>query len=292
MAKEPSAAQLAARKKFGDAAKAKAAARRNAVSETSNPENLAVNQPTPPEPTDVPDDQPVPEPHDPGLAGEPSYSELEKQVLELKAAMFDRFLSQPQATPAQTSGPQITERGIVGTKERYPTDPGLYPDPRDRLATEVRLQSVAFPYNYELEYKCNPTRRYQTQDGVWQIEPQFELELNRIILDPMSGAQTNGRYTICRGIFFEDPDSALVVAQEKGLRVDEFGEHDFLNEMRYLRMRDWLFDAFFTPMDTSPKSNKREIVIDGKLVPYFEVSGEDAQNIPFDKLTQADKLKV
>lgn len=221
---------------------------------------------------------PAPEPHDPGNPQEPTVTELQRQILELKAFMFD---NQVGSQPA--SGPTLTDRGIVGTKERYPVNPELYPDPRERLSNEARLQPVAFKYNYELNYTCNPTKRYQTQDGVWFVEPQFTLELNRIVLDEL-GEPTNQRYTICRGIFFEDPETAIQMAMDMGLPIDDANEKTFLDEMRYLRMRDWLFGAFYETLDTTPKKNKREISIDGQLVEMFEVSGENPQTIPFGQL--------
>lgn len=294
MAKEPTEKQLAARAKFAAASKKKAAERK---AEKENP----VPQQAPPIPQQVVVDAAAareaekiggetytpdaPEPKDPGAPQDPSVDQLQRAVLETLQNLFGNM------GQAQThGGASLSEaRGIVGTKERYPVDPNHYPDPRERLSDEARLQTVAFKHNYELDYTCNPTRRYQTQDGIWQVEPQFTLQLNRVLLDPATSKPTSGRYTICRGIFFEDPDTAIQMAADLGMPIGD-NEFDFLNEMRYIRMRDWLLDAFFTPIDTSPKKNKREMVIDGKQVEYFEVSGEDSQEIPFSQLK--NKLKV
>ena len=227
----------------------------------------------------------VTQPRDPGNPQEPSLEDLQRVVLETLQNVFGGAV--PQAKPADAT---LTDRGIVGTKERYPVDPALYPNPTERISHEPRLEPVAFRYNYELDYKCNPTKRYQTQDGVWFIEPQFTLELNRIVRDELTGEATNRRYTICRGVFFEDPDTAIQMAYDMGVPVPSDDQFDFLNEMRYIRMRDWVFEAFFQPLDTSPKSNKREVVIDGRLVEMFEVNGEDAQTIPFNQIR--NKLKA
>lgn len=220
--------------------------------------------PTPPTP---------PEPVDPGPVQNQEVEELKRMIQEMQASMWQ-----------QSQGRQVNQLGAtIGTTERYSLDPDNYPDPRERLAKEQRLSRFAFDQNFELNYLCHPTRRYQTIDGHWQIEPQFDLELIRIVMDEVTGEPTNGRYVVCRGIFFEDPDSAISVARENGLEVDENNEKSFLDEMRYLRMRDWLLEAFYPPLP-QVKQNKKEMVIGGKLVEYFEVNSENSEAIPFSKL--------
>lgn len=261
MPKQPSEKQLAARKALGEAAKARAAAKRELKA------TLDVNRA---------------EPVAPVQDAEVNVSDLMRQVRELQAAMFTQ-----SQTPAP-QGPQYGNRGLIGTHEKYIVDPANYPDPRQRLASEPRLARFAFPMNYELEWTVSVTE-YTTIDNMRVREPKFTLELNRIMLDEFTGETTPGRYTICRGIFHEDPEAALVVAREQGLDVDNFGEKEFLNEMRYLRMRDWLTEAFYPPAPSAQK-NKREMVIDNKLVDYFEVNSEGSSKIPFDDLDK--KLKV
>lgn len=263
MAKQPSEAQLAARKKFAEASRARAAARKAGKEEQ------------------VPPVDPV----DPGNPKDPEVEDLKRMVTELKAMVLDKQMAEKNGSDAV-----LTDRGIVGTHERYIMDPAQYPDPRERLASEQRLTHLAFDLNFELEYGCHSTRRYQTIDGRWQVEPQFDLELIRKVRDENTGELTPGRYTVCKGIFFEDPDSAVAVANEQGLPVDDSNQKEFLDEMRYIRMRDWLMDAFFYPVDTSPQKKKRDMVIDGRQVQYWEVSGEESQAIPFGQLR--NKLKT
>lgn len=189
-----------------------------------------------------------------------------------------RLRSQQQ----QQSGPQAGAQGLVGTHERYKMARGYYPDPRERLTAEPRLQRFAFPINYELGWEVGVSQ-YKTIDGVNTKEPNFKIELNRVVMDEDTGEATNGRYTICRGIFHEDPEAALIVAREHGIEVDETDERTFLDEMRYLRIRDWLLDAFYPPKAVS-KKNKKEVVIGNKLVEFFEVNSEDSESIPFSQL--------
>ncbi len=134
--------------------------------------------------------------------------------------------------------------------------------------------------NYELNWNTSVSQ-YKTADGINTKEPKFTIELNRIIIDEDTGESTNGRYTICRGIFHEDPDAALVVARDNGYTVEEWAEAEFLNEMRYLRIRDWLLEAFYPPKPSQEKKNKKEMVIGGKLVEYFEISSESTESVPF-----------
>lgn len=184
---------------------------------------------------------------------------------------------------SQQQGPQLTSRGIVGTIDRYLMDPANYPDPRPRLQEEPRLKRFAFGDNYELTWEVVPTR-YQTIDGVWQQEPKFTLELIGVAYDPDTGERTNRRYTITRGIFFEDPEAAIVVARDNGLEVDETNQKQFLDEMRYLRFRNWLMEAFFPPISSAPKKDKKEMVIGNKLVETWEVSSESSERIDFGSL--------
>lgn len=182
-------------------------------------------------------------------------------------------------------GATVSQQGaVVGSVERYITDPSYYPDPRERLAKEPRLQRFAFDVNYELAWQIITPPAYTTLDNVRMREPRFILELNRIILDDDTGEPTPGRYTVCRLYLHEDPDAAIIIAREQGLDVDETNQKAFLDEMRYIRMRDWLIEAFYPSKASAPQQNKRDMSIGGKIVQYFEVSSEDAGKIPFDQL--------
>jgi hypothetical protein len=285
--KAPTEKQLAARKAFGEAAK-KRAADRKAAKENKNPQI----QNTPPSPpidvfNDIAEEEITQqngnqEPSDPGPVKSGDYEDLARQVMELKAMMFDNNVKLSQREPMNQGGAQATNRGLVGTHEKYSTNLDIYPDPRKRLTHEDKLARFAFPMNYELEWETGITS-YETIDGIRQKEPKFTLKLNRIILDEDTGEDTNRRYTICQAIFFEDPEAAIQVALEKGLEVDESNEKVFLDEMRYLRMRDWLFEAFYPPKPQQ-KINKHETVIDNRIVEVFEINSENSEKLPFDSL--------
>lgn len=206
------------------------------------------------------------------------YDDLQKQILELKGYLFDALKKNPPS-----SGVNVSGDGIKGTLEKYILSAEHYPDPRERLAQEAKLQRFAFPMNFELEWKVGITQ-YQTKDGLNVKEPKFNIQLNRIVMDEETGEATDGRYVITNAIFHEDPEAAIAVAAEQGVEVGELEEKAFLDEMRYLRIRDWLLEAFYTPLPASSKSNKREVVVNGKLVQYFEVNNEDGKGVDFSKL--------
>lgn len=205
------------------------------------------------------------------------YEDLQRQIEELKALL-------PRQTFQQ---PQISHSGkLVGRVDRYIVDPANYPDPCARLSAEPRLQRFAFPINYELDFKVTSTS-YQNQEGVNMREPKFTLELHKIVMDEDTGLPTNGRYVICRSIFHEDPEAALVIARDNGLEVDQTNEKQFLDEMRYLRMRDWLLEAFY-PKAAQPARQRKEVVVGNKLVEFFTVNSETSQS-PFKDINSTTK---
>lgn len=226
-------------------------------------------------------------------SGSEELSALQRRVEEL-TALVERVSTQPvasfpQPAPAQ---PQFSHRGsLVGTFEKYVVDPKNYPDPSERLGQEPKLQRFAFGQNYDLAWSVSTTS-YQTQDGVNTREPRFDLELRRIVFDEETGLPTDTRYSVCKLIFHEDPQAALVVARDNGIEPDEFpgGEKAFLDEMRYMRARDWLLEAFYPPTTDTIKKQRRDVVIGGKLVEVFDISSENAERMPFDQIGKSGKV--
>lgn len=231
-------------------------------------------------------DLPIADPTDPGMQA-PDYGDIMKRIDEMQAnqEMWKNIAMEAltRGNTAAPTGPQAGQAGLTGTYEKYVIDPTHYPDPRKRLQSEPRLSRFAFSENYELEWEIGVSS-YKTLDGVNTREPKFSIELIRIVMDEDTGEPTNRRYTICKAVFHEDPDAALVVARDNGVKVEEFEEAAFLNEMRYLRIRDWLLEAFYPPKPVQAKKNKRDAVIDGKLVEMWEINSEKNESIPFDQL--------
>lgn len=210
------------------------------------------------------------------------YNTLKKQVEELKQLIANQAKQQPA-----TQGAQITSTGLIGTLHKYSTDPSYYPDFTKRLAKEPRLSRFAFGENWELEFSVK-TSTYTTLDNRRVDEPQFTVQLIGVVFDE-DGNKTPGRYVRRQIIFFEDPDAAMTVARENGLNVEDFEEKNFLDEMRYLRVRDWLLENFYPPKNINRKQNKKQMVVGNQVVEYYEVSSVENSDIPFDQL--GNKMK-
>lgn len=254
MSKEPSAAQLAARQKFAEAARKRAAEAKKRA-ETLPPAKEVEEQNT-------------------------DISQLQKQIdeiMETNALLKAALLNKDQG---KTVGVGRNNQ-LLGEIDKYLVDPNNYPDPTPRLKSEPRLQTIAFNHNYELEYEQGISS-YETKTGVNMREPKFYVTLNKIVIDDQ-GNQTPKRYIARKMIFHEDPQAALVIARDNNLDVDKSDERVFLNEMRYLRVRDWLFDIFW-PKSASPAQKVREEAIGGTIVQVFEKSSVEPSNVEFDKL--------
>lgn len=242
----------------------------------------------PPEvPEDVPAAPPVSEQPVAEASSGDDIGELLARIKELEARLPVR----------QLEAPQLDSRGqLVGTYERYRTDPTYYPDPRKRLAQEPRLQRFAFGDNYDLTFDVGLTS-YQTLDGRNVKEPKFTLKLLQVVYDEDTGERKRvfdetekvwkeQRFTRTQMVFHEDPTTALTIAYDIGFDVDSVGEKEFLDEMRYLRMRDFLLECFYPP--APPKaSDRKEMVIGNRLVEIFTVNieeGDTVPAVPFDSL--------
>lgn len=205
--------------------------------------------------------------------------ELQKQIEELRAAM--KFMA-----PAAPVAPQVQvgANGLIGTVNRYNIDPLNYPDPRERLYDEKLLTRFAFKENYELTWSVTNTS-YTTIDNIRTREPKFTLELLKVQIDEQTSEKMRGRYLISTAIFHEDPDAAVAIAKEKGLQIDENNQKEFLDEMRYMRIRDWLLDCFLDPKPVQAKQNRKEVVLGNKTVPFFEINSiEKPDSLPFGRL--------
>lgn len=212
----------------------------------------------------------------PPTADNADVAELTQRVKQLEG-----FLRELAARPTQSpQGVQAGPQGLVGTFERYRLEPNYYPDPRERLRVEPRLSRFAFDDNYELAWEV-ATSQYKTLDGINTKEPRFTLKLIVKVYDNVTNELTNKRFVILKGVFHEDPDDALLIAEREGITVDETNQKAFLDEMRYLRFRDWLLEAFY-PTPPPAADNRKEVVIGNKLVELYEVNSSTPESMaPF-----------
>jgi hypothetical protein len=243
------------------------------------------------------------------LAAKPAQDKLNEQLVQTPAPSTDQDLStlieqikeananiaklQEELKHRPTEAPasqQASAAGgvLTGTHERYVIAPDYYPNPVERLMKEPRLARFAFADNYELKWEVQLSQ-YETVDHIRTKEPRFVLSLIVKIYDDTTGELTNRRFVILKGLFHEDPDAAIQIAQDNGITVDEANERDFLNEMRYLRFRDWLLEAFY-PTPPPPSQNKREVVIGNKLVEVYEVSSTQSESMAAGFASMSKKL--
>lgn len=216
------------------------------------------------------------------------YSDLQRQideVMETNALLKAALLGKDQSVGVGQGGK------LLGEVDKYLVDPDSYPDPTKRLAGESRLQTIAFNHNYELQYDFR-IRSYETKTGVNMREPEFTITLLRIVLDDQGervkvkspdGKLKDKFYIARRMMFHEDPQAALVIARENSLDIDKTDEAVFLNEMRYLRVRDWLF-GYFWPRITEDKSQILEEAVGGTIVQVYTKSSIEPSAVEFEKL--------
>ena len=240
------------------------------------------------------EEEPIVQVREQEILEEQSTSDLLRQFKELKesndllkAAFFGQQNQAAQnnqdATNQQRQGITVSGGGrLLGEVEKYLIDPDNYPDPTPRLRKEPRLQPLAFDYNYELVYEVSVTT-YETKTGINTKEPRFKITMNKIVLDDQ-GEQTDKRYVARSIIFHEDPQTALVLARENKIEVDKSNEKQFLDEMRYLRVKDWLFSIFWGEKPVDSNKVLSEVVIGGQLVQMFTKSSVDPSSIDFDKI--------
>jgi hypothetical protein len=219
------------------------------------------------------------------IGGEQSVDDLKAQIAEMQQNM--KFMQQMMM---QGQGPQLNKNArLVGVIDKYVVDPSNYPDPRPRLFAEPRLAPLAFNLHYEMDYEVGVSQ-YETKSGENLREPKFKVQLNRIVYNDQ-GEPTDKRYIARKLVFHEDPQAAIVIARENGLEVNPENEKDFLDEMRYLRVRDWLFDIFWPkPADEAAKIG--EEVIGGTIVQVYTKSSEDPSGIEFNRLDTEKKVRA
>lgn len=226
----------------------------------------------------------------------PNLSDMQRQLNEvmetnalLKAALLNNQQNQQQQP---SNGINVGQGGrLLGEVDKYLVDTDRYPNPTKRLSEENRLASIAFNHNYELMYDFS-VRSYETKTGVNMREPEFLITLLRVVLDDQGNrvqvADKNGNlkdkfYIARRLVFHEDPQAALVIARDNNILIDREDEKHFLDEMRYLRVRDWLFD-YLWPKQADEKSGIVEESVGGTLVQVFTKSSVDPSSVDFDQL--------
>lgn len=174
-----------------------------------------------------------------------------------------------QSTPEQQSGTDQFGKP-VGVIQRYSLDPAHYSDPRDALFALSELERHAFKQNYMLEWDIDQLI-YETKYGTSFADPKFTLVLWRKMFDD-NGEYQGKRFKIQTGIFFEDPAASVKEAAAIGLPIDNANSREFLEQMRFLRYKQWLMDIFNPKRPTNTAKKTTQMVIDNKVVEVEDYS--------------------
>ena len=204
-------------------------------------------------------------------------SDQEAEVAnETVAALLKRIEELEKKQFFQPPQQQVTSHGVRGTVVKFSLDPKYYPDPRERLAAEPKLEQQAFKHWFVLKWEIGKVN-YQTIDRINITEPKFRLELwKRTQTD--DNEPTDKIFRVHKMTFFEDPEAAIQLATDRGHDVPEELVKDFLDEMRYLRCRDWLFEIFWPPKMQRSQVDREE-VIGNRLVPVVELNSADSIDV-------------
>lgn len=214
--------------------------------------------------------------------------EMQRQINEVMET--NALLKAALLRGNDNSSVNIGRQGVLGVIDKYLVDPNNYADPTKRLSQENRLQSIAFNHNYELEYEFS-LRPYESK-GINYQEPEFIVTLLKVVLDDQGnrvqivgndGVSRDKFFKARRMVFHEDPQAALVIARDNNIDIDKSDEVTFLNEMRYIRVRDWLF-GYFWPIAAKSKDGIREEVVGGTIVEVYTKSSVEPSSVDFDQL--------
>jgi tetrahydromethanopterin S-methyltransferase subunit G len=149
----------------------------------------------------------------------------------------------------------------MGMIQKYSLDASHYANPIERLLATPELQRYALKENYELTWLVDQTI-YETKFGTTMADPKFNLTLKKKIYDA-SGELTDRKIIVQTGVFFEDPAASIQEALQLGLPIDDVNSPEFMEQMRYLRFKQWLVDIFNPQLPKSTKAVVTDQVIDG-----------------------------
>lgn len=173
-----------------------------------------------------------------------------------------------QYTAQMQGQPTVGRNGIQGKLVRYPIETSYYPNPVARLYAEPTLKRFNLEENYFFDWTVEGVE-YEKY-GVTYAEPKFTVRLFRRLFDD-DGITPNGQFALInRQIMHEDEVVARAAADKLGLTDSFESFEDMMNEVRFLRIRQWLLDLF-TPVKVETHKNKpTQQVIDGKVVEVFD----------------------
>lgn len=232
-----------------------------------------------PNPVEVPTEAPQPRKETVSFPEAPAGQNnemLEKLVLRLMDEIDElKKTKNPDMTAeaalqytAQMQGqPVVGRNGIQGKMFRYPIEPDYYPNPVERLYDEPTLSRFNLRENYFFDWEVEGVE-YEKY-GVTYAEPKFTVRLFRKLYG--DDGLPNGRFALInRQIQHEDEVVARAAADKLGLTDSFENFQEMMNEVRFLRIRQWLLDLFKPPQVETHNKQPTQMVIDGKVVEVFD----------------------
>jgi hypothetical protein len=233
-------------------------------------------------------------------ASEPEMEYHQNDDVEALKKRVDELTGMLGLLVGQNQAPSTVVANAKQVLTKYSFDPKDYPDPRPKIfqyfTSAPRLQRLAFQFNYDLDWEVQKVNF--EEDGQKYQAPRFVLKLLGKVIDedtqdikkyydPKEKKWFEQRYIVRQGMFFEDPDSYVFVANLHGVEVPEDLIKEFCDEMRYLTMRDWVQEYFFPPQ-AQTRRNEKETVIGNQLVKVYEVNTDDPRGYEMDELLPRD----
>lgn len=158
---------------------------------------------------------------------------------------------------------QVGVNGVTGQVFKYPVEPEYYPNPKERLYDVPFLKRFNLRDNYIITWGVEGVE-YE-KNGVAFAEPRFICHLYRRIFDE-DNEDTGTAALVSRTFLHEDRMVAIMTANKMGLSEQFEDERELMDEIRFIRVRDWLV-ALFTPYKFQQfKKKPRMMVIAGKQV--------------------------
>ena len=204
-------------------------------------------------------------------------NDINKDTVTLTNEQFQQLLQAFQAN----QGVQLPKSNSSEIVERVSINPNAYNDPTEFLYNIPELKRFNLRENFVIKYNFS-TIKYQTAQGAWYIEPNFEVQLMRKQFDPVTGEELikkkpdgttyKPRIILGKAIFFEDAPANIEEAQLAGLSVDDIDKDDFAEKMRFWRMKEYIISRVNPRPVITKTSRMREEVIGGKVYQIDEYS--------------------
>lgn len=194
---------------------------------------------------------------------------LMNEIDELKKAQ--KVQPSPEAaleTIGQMQQPTVGKNGLQGQIFKWSVDASYYPSPIERLYDEPTLRRFNLRDNYFFDWEVSGVE-YE-KHNISYAEPRFTIRIFRRIFDD-DGVTPNGQMALInKHIQHEDELVARIAADKLGLREQFPDFRELMDEVRFLRIRQWLLYLFAPPSVNQYQRRARQMVIDGKVVEMFD----------------------